>query len=74
MLSHKSIYYNDHECVPFYRNIKITYLLQITEQLNKSTTNHEIRLIGRKSPYISPNSLPNLSPDNGDVGISLHLG
>nr|GEX02232.1 agamous-like MADS-box protein AGL15 [Tanacetum cinerariifolium] len=47
---------------------------QITEYQNKSRPNHEIPLIGQKSPYISPSSLTYLRPDNGDVGISLHLG
>ncbi|KVH94971.1 Transcription factor, K-box [Cynara cardunculus var. scolymus] len=47
---------------------------QITEHLNKSTTNPEIRLVGRKSPFISPSPVAYLRSDNGDVGISLHLG
>ncbi|KAI3672501.1 hypothetical protein L6452_38590 [Arctium lappa] len=46
---------------------------QITEHLNKST-NSEICLIGRKSSFINPCPVAYLRSDNGDVGISLHLG
>ncbi|KAJ0883296.1 putative transcription factor MADS-MIKC family [Helianthus annuus] len=47
---------------------------EITKHLYKSTSGHEICLVGRKSPFIKPSTLAYLSPDNGDVGISLHLG
>ncbi|KAJ9544805.1 hypothetical protein OSB04_024512, partial [Centaurea solstitialis] len=47
---------------------------QITEHLNKSITNAEIRLVGQKIPFTSPCPVACLRSDNGDVGISLHLG
>ncbi|MFS7977612.1 putative transcription factor, K-box [Helianthus anomalus] len=47
---------------------------EITKHLYKSTSGHEICLVGRKSPFIKPSTLAYLSPENGDVGISLHLG
>nr|XP_043637646.1 MADS-box transcription factor 23-like [Erigeron canadensis] len=47
---------------------------QIAEYINKPTTNHEIRQIGRTSPFVRPSPLTYLRPENGDVAISLHLG
>ncbi|KAK9065744.1 hypothetical protein SSX86_015145 [Deinandra increscens subsp. villosa] len=46
----------------------------ITKHLLKSTSSHEVCLAGRKNPFIKPSTLTYLTPDNGDVGISLHLG
>ncbi|KAI3750298.1 hypothetical protein L2E82_20932 [Cichorium intybus] len=48
---------------------------QITDHQNQSTTNAEICLLGRRSPFITPSPLACLKRDNYlDVGISLHLG
>ncbi|KAI7758289.1 hypothetical protein M8C21_014651 [Ambrosia artemisiifolia] len=47
---------------------------EITKHLYNSTSGHEVCLVGRKTPFIKPNTLAYLSPDNGEVGISLHLG
>lgn len=50
--------------------------LQITEHMEKSTTNHEIRLVGRNTPFtsLSPFKYRRPDQDNGDIGISLRLG
>ncbi|KAL4558047.1 hypothetical protein LXL04_036243 [Taraxacum kok-saghyz] len=45
--------------------------LKIVDHLNKSS---EIHLSGRNIPFITPNPLGCLKRDNGDIGISLHLG
>ncbi|KAL7585545.1 hypothetical protein Lser_V15G42584 [Lactuca serriola] len=47
---------------------------QILDHLTKSTTNSEIQLLGRNNHFNTPSSLGCLKRDNGDIGISLHLG
>ncbi|XP_071740891.1 MADS-box transcription factor 23-like [Rutidosis leptorrhynchoides] len=47
---------------------------QIAEHLNRSATNNGNHLIERMSPFIRPNQHTYLRQDNGDFGISLHLG
>ncbi|XP_076884428.1 MADS-box transcription factor 23-like [Bidens hawaiensis] len=47
---------------------------EIAKHLYKSTSGHEICLVGRKSPFVRPSAVTYLGPDNGDAGISLHLG
>ncbi|XP_076910708.1 MADS-box transcription factor 23-like [Bidens hawaiensis] len=47
---------------------------EIAKHLYKSTSGHEICLVGRKSPFVRPSTVTYLGPDNGDADISLHLG
>lgn len=57
-------------CIDF----KTCLFLQILDHLTKSTTNSEIQLLGRNNHFNTPSSLGCLKRDNGDIGISLHLG